>query len=32
MRLLWLAIRLRSFSAARWVMDYERQERKDPHA
>lgn len=28
MRFLWLVIRLRSVSKARWVMDYERAERK----
>ena len=28
MRLLWLAIRMRSFALARWVLDYEREERK----
>ena len=28
MRFLWLVIRLRSISRARWVLDYEREERK----
>ncbi len=28
MRLLWLAIRLRSFDRAKWVLDYEREERR----
>lgn len=28
MRLLWLAIKLRSFSLARWALAYEREERK----
>jgi hypothetical protein len=32
MRLIWLAIRLRSVSRARWVIAYENEERKHWHA